>query len=80
MELPAGYELPAHHHPTAENVTVMSGNLHAGMGDKLDKAKGQPFTGGGFISVPAKVILFTLIMISLLLVTCRPLPLFQLYG
>jgi anti-sigma factor ChrR (cupin superfamily) len=55
LQMPAGYQIPAHHHPTAENVTVMSGSLHAGMGDKLDKSKAQAFTSGGFISMPAKM-------------------------
>ena len=47
------YQIPAHHHPTTENVTVLSGSFHAGMGDKLDAAKGQTFEPGGFASLPA---------------------------
>ena len=43
LKMPAGYEIAAHHHPTVENVTVLSGNLHAGMGDKLDKGKATVF-------------------------------------
>jgi quercetin dioxygenase-like cupin family protein len=53
LKMPAGYEIPAHHHPTTENVTVLSGSFHAGMGDKLDKAKGETFVPGGFASLPA---------------------------
>ena len=53
LKLPANYQIPAHHHPMAENVTVISGSLHAGMGDKLDAAKGQTFAPGGYISMPA---------------------------
>jgi quercetin dioxygenase-like cupin family protein len=34
--MPANCEIPAHHHPTTENVTVLSGTFYAGMGDKLD--------------------------------------------
>ena len=38
LKFPANYEIPAHSHPTDENVAVVSGNLFMGMGDKLNKA------------------------------------------
>src|SRR5262245_59246865 len=41
LKMPANYQVPAHHHPTTENVTVLCGSFHAGMGDKLDMDKGQ---------------------------------------
>jgi mannose-6-phosphate isomerase-like protein (cupin superfamily) len=50
---PADYKVAAHFHPAVENVTVLSGALHVGMGDKLDTTKGERVTPGGFISVPA---------------------------
>jgi hypothetical protein len=53
LKMPANYQIPAHHHPTTENVTVLSGSFHAGMGDKLDASKGLAFTPGGFASMPA---------------------------
>ena len=52
LKMPANYRIPAHHHPTTENVTVLSGSFHAGMGDKLDAAKGQTFEPGGFAALP----------------------------
>jgi len=53
LKLPPNYKIPAHHHPTTENVTILSGSFHAGMGDKLDADKGQTFAPGGFVSLPA---------------------------
>lgn len=53
LKMPANYQIPAHHHPTTENVTVLSGSFHAGMGDKLDMGKGQAFAPGGFVAMPA---------------------------
>ena len=38
--MPAGYKIPAHHHPTTEYVTVLSDAFYIGMGDKLDEQKG----------------------------------------
>ena len=38
LKMPAGYAVQAHHHPTDELVTVISGNLSLGMGDKLNRA------------------------------------------
>jgi quercetin dioxygenase-like cupin family protein len=53
LKMPANYQIPAHHHPTTENVTIVSGSFHAGMGEKLDVNKGQSFAPGGFVSMPA---------------------------
>ena len=48
LKMPAGYKIPAHNHPTTENVTVVSGNFHIGMGDHLDEKKGIELTSGGY--------------------------------
>ncbi len=53
LKMPANYAIQAHHHPTVENVTVISGRFHAGMGDKLDQSQGLAFEPGGFASMPA---------------------------
>lgn len=55
LRMPAGYKVPAHNHPTSEFVTVLSGNFHIGMGDKLDEKKGVALTAGGFGEAPAKM-------------------------
>lgn len=55
LKLPANYQIPAHHHPTAENVTVLSGSFHAGMGDKLNRTKAIAFKPGGFAALPANM-------------------------
>jgi len=53
LKMPAGYKIPAHWHPTDEQVTVLSGTLVLGMGDKLDETKGQTLRAGGFGIAPA---------------------------
>jgi quercetin dioxygenase-like cupin family protein len=55
LKTPAGYKIAAHSHPTAERVTVISGNFHFGMGDKLDEAKAEKLGSGGFVDLPAKM-------------------------
>ena len=45
-KFPTGYAVPAHHHPTDEHVTVLSGRMGYGMSDKLDKAKAKTLTAG----------------------------------
>ena len=54
-KLPDGYTIPPHWHSTIENVTVLSGTFNVGMGDKLDKSKGQPLAPGGFFSAPPRM-------------------------
>ncbi|HEV7158755.1 MAG TPA: cupin domain-containing protein [Caulobacteraceae bacterium] len=53
LRMPAAYRIPAHHHPTDEAVTVISGELGLGMGDKLDMAKSAHLRAGGFALAPA---------------------------
>ena len=52
LKMPAGYKVPAHHHPTDEYVTVISGDLHLGMGDKLVPARSKALLPGGFAMAP----------------------------
>ena len=49
------FKVPAHSHPTTESLTVVSGNFHIGMGDKLDETKAIELTAGGFGEAPAKM-------------------------
>jgi quercetin dioxygenase-like cupin family protein len=51
VKLPTGYKVPPHTHPTDENVTVISGTFHIGMGDTLDAKKGETVKAGGFVHV-----------------------------
>jgi quercetin dioxygenase-like cupin family protein len=53
LKMPANYQIPAHRHPTTENLTILSGSFHAGMGDKLDIGDGQAFEPGGFVAMTA---------------------------
>jgi len=55
LKFPAGYAVPAHWHPTDENVTVVAGEFWMGMGDKLDKSAGHSLGVGGFFRAPAHV-------------------------
>ena len=55
LKMPAGYMVPAHHHPTDEYVTIISGDFSLGMGDKLDSAKGTALAPGGFAMAPANM-------------------------
>jgi quercetin dioxygenase-like cupin family protein len=55
LKFPAHYAIPAHSHPTDENVVVVSGALTFGMGDKLvpDSGQNKTLTAGGFALMPA---------------------------
>ncbi|WP_341633003.1 cupin domain-containing protein [Sphingomonas agri] len=46
IKMPAGYAVPAHHHPTDERVSVLSGELRYGMGDKLDRDRAGTLNRG----------------------------------
>jgi quercetin dioxygenase-like cupin family protein len=53
LKFPANYDIPAHSHPTDENVLVVSGELFAGMGMKLDRKAGLGLGPGGVALMPA---------------------------
>ena len=47
-KMPAGYRIPPHWHPTAEHLTVVSGQVGLGMGDKFDAATMKTLSAGGY--------------------------------
>ena len=54
FKLPDDFKIPAHWHPNIEHVTVLSGALNLGVGDKLDPAKTHVIPAGGVGIMPAK--------------------------
>jgi len=46
IRFPANYKIPAHSHEGTEHVTVLSGTVHMGTGDKLDTKKSIALTPG----------------------------------
>lgn len=55
LKMPAGYAVPAHHHPTDETLKVLSGSIGYGMGDKLDHAKAKTLATGHSAVMKAKM-------------------------
>ena len=55
LKFPANYAIPAHSHPTDENVVIVSGALTFGMGDTLTKgaAGNKTLSPGGYALMPA---------------------------
>ena len=57
LRFPANYAIPAHSHPTDENVVVTSGSVTFGMGDKLSKtaAGNKTLDVGGYALMPTSM-------------------------
>ncbi len=55
-----GTKIPAHWHPTDENVTVLKGTFLVGMGETFDESKLQTMNVGNFISMPKEMRHFAL--------------------
>lgn len=53
LKFPASYKVPPHTHPFAEVITVLSGKLGNGMGEKFDAEKGEVLNAGSSFSLPA---------------------------
>jgi hypothetical protein len=55
LDMPNGYTIAPHWHPTDENVTVIKGTFLVGMGDKIESGKMLTLQTGGFITAGAKM-------------------------
>jgi quercetin dioxygenase-like cupin family protein len=53
VRFPDGYRVPPHYHPGVERVTVLSGTLNLGTGEKFDQSSAQKLTPGTYTSMAA---------------------------
>lgn len=51
IKLPPNFKIAAHTHPTYERVTVLSGALHLGIGEKFDPAMATAYPAGGLTTM-----------------------------
>jgi quercetin dioxygenase-like cupin family protein len=52
--VPKGYRIPPHWHSQDEQLTVISGTLYLGSGERFDAATARGLAAGGFHYLPAK--------------------------
>lgn len=55
LEMPDGYTIAPHYHPTDEHITVVSGTFLVGMGDAIDQPHMTSLPTGGFITAGANM-------------------------
>ncbi len=53
LSFPANYRIPAHMHPAAERVTVLTGEFFMGTGDRFDAEKSTGLKPGGVMIMAA---------------------------
>jgi quercetin dioxygenase-like cupin family protein len=54
-QIPAGYRIAPHWHPTTENLTVLSGTIALGMGSTFDQSAMRDLSTGGYAAMPAEM-------------------------
>jgi quercetin dioxygenase-like cupin family protein len=54
LDLPKGYCIAPHFHPTDEHLTIISGTFLVGMGDTVEPKKTMALSAGGFATAPAQ--------------------------
>lgn len=54
LKFPAGYQIFSHWNDSDEHITVISGILHIGVGEKFDTALTTAVTPGSYVMIPAK--------------------------
>ncbi len=55
LKIPAGQKIAPHWHPTDEAVTILSGTVAFGMGEKFDRAALKNLSAGGYALMPAEM-------------------------
>lgn len=55
LDMPDGYKIAPHFHPTDEHVTVISGSFMIGMGDAVDPKQMMTLPAGGFATAGANM-------------------------
>jgi quercetin dioxygenase-like cupin family protein len=55
LDMPDGYRIAPHFHPTDELVTVISGTFLIGMGDSVDVAHSTALPAGGYVIAGANM-------------------------
>jgi ketosteroid isomerase-like protein len=55
VQVPSGYRIPTHWHPTTENVTVLSGTIALAMGESPDPKAFTDLAAGGYAVLPAEM-------------------------
>ncbi|MGA7837844.1 MAG: cupin domain-containing protein [Ignavibacteriaceae bacterium] len=52
LKIPANYIVKPHSHTSNERVTILSGSVYVGLGDKIDKNNSVKFIAGGYYVNP----------------------------
>jgi len=55
LKLPDGYTIPLHWHPDTERLTILSGTVMFGAGNKMDRSKTTALGPGSYVVIPAYV-------------------------
>ena len=55
LRFPAGYKVAPHTHPDSREITILSGTVYTGYGDKFDAEKLKALPAGSFYTEPANV-------------------------
>jgi hypothetical protein len=55
VQLPDGYKVPPHWHPTDENVTVLKGTLMVGKGEKFSADGSEALPAGSYMRMPKEM-------------------------
>jgi quercetin dioxygenase-like cupin family protein len=55
LEMPPGYVIPPHRHPTDEHVSVRSGQFRFGRGERIDEKEAKSLRPGQSVNLPANM-------------------------
>lgn len=58
LHVQPGFEIAPHTHPGIEHLTILSGTLHVGLGDAMDREAATAYGAGSYLAIGARVVAY----------------------
>lgn len=58
LHVQPGFEIAPHTHPVVEHITILSGTLHVGLGEAMDREAATAYGPGSYLAIGAQVVAY----------------------
>lgn len=58
LHVQPGFEIAPHTHPVVEHITILSGTLHVGLGEAMDRGAATAYGPGSYLAIGAQVVAY----------------------
>lgn len=58
LHVQPGFEIAPHTHPVVEHITILSGTLHVGLGEAMDREAATAYGPGSYLAIGAHIVAY----------------------